>query len=115
MKYKNAAQKNKNISDADVHLNAFNAGILLWMLENCRQSTAGKLQTFSAAVYQCYSRSHSHTARLTQSYDEVVANCNEVVAHINEVIWHFNEVRAHNDEVIRLLLMLKLISYTYTH
>lgn len=42
-------------------------------------------------------------------------NCNEVAAHINEVIGYFNEVRAHNDEVIRGVLMLKLISHTHMH
>lgn len=57
-------------------------------------------------VYQCNSRLDSQTARLSQCYDEVMANCNEVAAHINEVIGHFNEVGAHNDEVIRRVLLL---------
>ena len=52
---------------------------------------------------------------MSQCYDEVMENCNEVAAHINEVIGYFNEVRAHNDEVIRGVLMLKLISHTHMH
>lgn len=43
---------------------------------------------------------------------EATANCNELATQINEVIGHFNEVKAHNDEVIWLVLMLKLILHT---